>query len=118
MSKGGAFWGMLLGFLGCVIPKAYSALAGISFPLWLDPFFVEIALSLAGIILGSKFYPASESEKSRYDILHVRPNSEKSPAKDKITFRLAYVYGVFGIMLGVFFVMFYAIPYMKVINTL
>ena len=82
------------------------------------PFEFGVFVALAGIILGSKFHPASESEKSQYDLLHIRPNSEKSPAKDKITFQLAYVYGVFGIMLGAFFVMFYAIPYMKAINAL
>jgi hypothetical protein len=43
----------------------------------------------------------------------VRPASEKDPEKDKKTRNLMYVYLVFGVALGLFFVIFYALPYMR-----
>ena len=116
MSESGAFWGMLLGFIGCIVPKMYSAIKGVIFPLWLDPFFIGAVMSLAGIIAGSKISPASQEDKSRYESLHIRPASEKSYVKDRKTYRLAYFYGLFGLLLGMFFVFFYAIPYMSAVK--
>ena len=113
LSESGAFWGMLMGFLGCVVPKMYSALKGITLPLCLDPFFIGMLLSLAGIIVGSKIFPAGKDELSQYELLHIRPESERDFIKDRATYRLAYIYAVFGALLGTFFVMFYAIPYMR-----
>lgn len=116
ISETGAFWGMLLGFLGCAIPKAYSALAGVTFPIYLDPFFIGLILSLLGIWLGSKIKPASVDDIERYRSLHIRPNSEKDSAMDKATQKLTNVYLLFGIALGVFFVFCYALPYMRAIG--
>ena len=113
MSEAGAFWGMLLGFLGCVIPKIYSALEGITFPLWLDPFFIGMLLSFGGIIIGSKIHPAGYAEHSQYELLHIRPESEKSPGMDRATYLLTYLYAAFGLAFGAFFVFCYALPYMK-----
>ena len=39
--------------------------------------------------------------------------SEKDPEKDKKTCNLMYLYLVFGVALGLFFVIFYALPYMR-----
>lgn len=111
ISESGAFWGMLLGFLGCVIPKTYSALSGVTLPIYLDPFFIGLVLSVIGIIAGSKTKMPSAEETEIYRKLHVRPESEKDTAKDKATYSLMYVYLAFGIMLGAFFLVGYALPY-------
>ena len=113
ISESGAFWGMLLGFLGCVIAKICAALQGITLPMWLDPFFTGIFSSIVGIITASKIHPAGELEHSEYDMLHVRPDSEKDFVKDSATYHLAYVYALFGVILGAFFVLCYALPYMN-----
>ena len=111
ISENGAFWGMLLGFLGCVIPKTYSALSGTTLPIYLDPFFIGIVMSIIGIVAGSKAKAPSSEETDLLRSLHVRPESEKDPAKDKVTFNLMYVYLAFGILLGIFFLAGYALPY-------
>ena len=41
--------------------------------------------------------------------------SGPNPQKDKKTFRLMYLYLAFGVLLGVFFVLFYALPYMRAV---
>lgn len=116
MSESGAFWGMLLGFLGCVVPKIYSAVSGVTFPLWSDPFFIGLILSLAGILIGSRIHPVNDTAKAQYDLLHVRPESEKDSRKDRATFRLMYVYIAFGLLFGAFLVKFYALPYMNALR--
>lgn len=116
MSESAAFWGMLLGFLGCVIPKTYSALSGVTLPIYLDPFFIGIGMSVIGILIGNKLKRASQMDIAEYDRLHIRPESEKDPVKDKKTRNLMYVYLAFGVALGVFFVVCYAIPYMNAIG--
>ena len=116
MSESAAFWGMLLGFLGCVVPKTYSALSGVTLPIYLDPFFIGIMMSIIGMLVGNKLKNASKTDIAEYEKLHVRPESEKDPKKDTETRNLMYVYLAFGVMLGLFFVFFYALPYMKAIG--
>ena len=113
MSEGAAFWGMLLGFLGCVIPKTYSALSGITLPIYLDPFFIGIAMSIIGMVIGNKAKSATKIDIAEYEKLHVRPASEKDPEKDRKTYNLMYLYIAFGALLGLFFVFCYALPYMR-----
>ena len=107
---------MLLGFLGCVIPKTYSALSGLTLPIYLDPFFIGIVMSIIGMVIGNKVKKASPTDLAEYEKLHVRPVSEKDPEKDKKTHNLMYVYVAFGVALGLFFVLCYALPYMRAIG--
>ena len=113
MSEGAAFWGMLLGFLGCVIPKTYSGLTGVTLPIFLDPFFIGIMMSIIGILIGNRIKSATEADIDNYLKLHIRPEKEKDAKKEKTTYNLMYIYLVFGVLLGLFFVFCYAIPYMK-----
>ena len=116
MSESAAFWGMLFGFLGCVVPKTYSALSGVTLPIYLDPFFIGIVMSVIGMIIGNKVKSASKADIAEYEKLHVRPASEKDPEKDKKTHNLMYLYIAFGVALGIFFVVCYALPYMRALG--
>lgn len=116
MSEFGAFLGMLFGFLGCAVPKAVGALANFKFPIYLDPFFIGVVCSVIGIIVGSKLKPATEHECSTYEVMHIRPKEEISEVEDKKTNSLKWVYIGFGILLGVFFVFAYAVPYTNAIS--
>lgn len=115
LSELGAFLGMLFGFIGCAVPKAVSALAGITLPMYLDPFFIGLVCSLIGIVIGSIIKKATPSDIEIYDSLHIRPESEIDEKEDKKTSRLTYVYLAFGLILGLFFVIFYALPYMRAV---
>lgn len=113
MSELGAFLGMLLGFIGCVVPKTVSALAKITLPIYLDSFFIGIVLSVIGIIVGNVLKPANSEVVSEYNTLHVVPEGEKSVVDLKKTHSLYKVYILFGILVGLFFVFMYAVPYMR-----
>lgn len=113
MSEPSAFWGMLLGFLGCCILKTWSALTGAALPMYLDPFFVGLVLSLLGILIGRKLKTATAENIAFYERLHVKPESEKDPAEMKVTHNVMWVYMAFGVVLGLVFVFAYAIPYIN-----
>ena len=116
VSEHGAFLGMLLGFLGCVLSKTISALTSRALPLYADPFFIGIIMSIIGMIVGSKWRPANEETMAQYDILHVVPAEEQDPVERKKTRSLAVVYITFGALLGLFFVIAYALPYASAIH--
>lgn len=116
LSENGAFYGMLFGFLGCVIPKTISALAKITLPIYLDPFIIGLLCSVIGMIVGSKLKSASKSDLKNFEKLHIKPKKEFSKARDKKTHSLTYVYIGFGVLVGLFFVFFYAIPYLNAVK--
>lgn len=113
LSEFGAFLGMLFGFLGCVVAKAGSAFADIDLPLWLDPFFVGLAASAVGMVVGSIVKKPSLEESRFREGLFIRPpDTEKEPAiRWKRTHALTYAYVAFGVCVGLFFVFMYAVPY-------
>ena len=113
LSRCGAYLGMLLGFLGCVGAKAIYALCGITPPVWADAFFIGIALSVLGAVLGSALQPATQAEQLARARLFDAPTGANEAAACKADRRLWRVYLVFGICVGLFFLFFYAIPYSR-----
>ena len=116
MSEKAAFWGMLLGFLGCVISKSFAAITSVILPIYLDPFFIGLICSIMGMMIGNRIRTASMEDKKRYDELHVRPISEISVIEDKKTHRLMWLYMFFGVFLGLAFIFAYAVPYLNAIK--
>lgn len=116
MSEASAFYGMLLGFIGCVVTKSYSALSGVTFPIYLDPFFIGIILSVIGILIGLKLKKATPADIKRYEEMHAKPECEKDENKTRKTHNLMWVYMLFGFALGFVFIFVYALPYMRAIG--
>lgn len=113
LSRCGAYLGMLLGFLGCVGAKAIYAPRGITPPVWADAFFIGIALSVLGAVLGSALRPATQAEQLARARLLDAPTGANEAAACRADRRLWRVYLVFGICVGLFFLFFYAIPYSR-----
>ena len=116
LSKTGAFWGMLLGFSGCVVSKILYAALSITPPVILDPFFIGIALSLTGAVLGSVLRPVSTGEEELRAALFRAPASALDEAECRKDHRLWIVYLLFGIALGAFFLLMYALPYCRAVG--
>lgn len=116
LSKTGAFWGMLLGFLGCVVSKILYSALDITPAVILDPFFIGIALSLIGAVLGSVLRPASAGERALRAALFQAPASTLDEAECRKDHRLWIVYLLFGIALGAFFLFMYALPYCRAVG--
>lgn len=116
LSKTGAFWGMLLGFLGCVVSKILYSALGVTPPVILDPFFIGIALSLIGAVLGSVLRPVSAGEEELRAALFRATASALDERECRKDHRLWIVYLLFGIVLGAFFLLMYALPYCRVVG--
>lgn len=116
MNEASAFYGMLLGFIGCTSMKSFAALSGITLPMYLDPFFVGIILSICGMLVGSKLGKATSADIQRYRELHIRPESENNDIEDTKTHNLMWIYLMFGFALGAVFIFAYAIPYVNAIR--
>lgn len=106
----GAFLGMLLGFVGCAVVKAYTAISGIVLPMYLDPFFIGIVMSVIGVVVGSIIRKPSEKEKEEFTKLH----EEKEDIGNMKKYGITYIgYGIAFLLLMLFA---YAIPYMNSIG--
>ena len=110
ISSRGAFWGMLLGFMGCVILKSYSSIKSIVLPVYIDPFFIGIFCSVIGTVVGSLVSPATESVQKEW--LKMR----NGPALTISVKQYGLLYGLFCIVFGGFLVIAYLVPYLKAIH--
>lgn len=115
LNKTGAVCGMVCGFLGCAVPKALSSILGFTLPIYLDPFFIGIALSVLGAVAGTCLGKKSPEEILAREKLFVVPDCEQDPGECRKTKNLWRVYAVFGIAVAAFFLFMYAIPYLKAI---
>lgn len=105
ISATGAFWGMLLGFLGAVVSKLYSLFADVTLPIYLDPFFIGIVLSVLGVVIGTKLKPKSAEETAEYERLH-RSTEDVGNMK-----KYGYGYFIFAAIFILLMVVLYVIPY-------
>lgn len=106
LSSTGAFLGMLLGFVGCCAAKIAGIVAGVSLPLWADPFIVGVLLSVVGCIVGTIARPVSDEAVMQYDRLHSGGDDVSGVSKYGVW------YAVFGAVFAVAMVLAWALPYM------
>ncbi len=111
VTKTGAFWGMLVGFVVSAIMKIGVSVAGVTLPIYFDPFFVGIVAGIIAMVIGSAYTKVTEKEKQEREALFVVPESEKNPADIKKTKRLIAMSILMGIIITAVMVIFWAIPY-------
>ena len=112
VTKTGAFWGMLLGFVGCAAMKIVGAF-GVSLPIFLDSFFVGLLANIGGLVVGSATTTVSENERTFREKLFVVPQSELSELEIKKTKRTVIYFIIFGMVVAVTLIFLWVIPYYK-----
>lgn len=110
VTKIGAFWGMLLGFLGCFISKLYTNVAGVTLPAVLDPVIIGIILNVVGLVIGSALTQVTDEEKEARASLFVVPEKEKNPKDVKITLRYMKFAPVLGMIVFVILLLVWVLP--------
>lgn len=115
LSKTGAYLGMLFGFLGCVVPKIFYSVRGIVPPVYLDPFFTGILLSVFGAVLGSLLRRPSLGEQAMHAELFVSTIPESDREECRKDHRMWRLYLCYGVALGLFFLFMYALPYCRAV---
>lgn len=110
VTKGGAFWGMVLGFLGCFVAKVYSSLAGVTLPAILDPVIIGVVLNVLGLLIGSALTKVSDEEKEARENLFVVPEKEKDPHEVKRTMRYMRASPWLGVIVIVILLVVWVLP--------
>ena len=113
LTRAGAFAGMLTGFLGCFVLRLYSALAGITLPVYLDPSIVGIVLNIAAMVIATLLTSVSAEEKEAREALFVIPDSEKNVIEIKKTLSYARATVLVGVMVALGLIILWALPYYR-----
>jgi sodium/pantothenate symporter len=112
-----AFWGIVVGFAGNVVPKAFAHLGLISLPVWADPIIIGVVLSTLVIVLVSRRGRVSEAERRYREEVHATPSEELSPGELDRTRRWSHVLIAGGIVLTLLMIFFWAAPYAAAVGS-
>ena len=113
VTKTGAFWGMLVGFVVSAAMKIGVAVTKTTLPIYLDPFFVGLLAGIIAMVIGSALTKVTEAEKREREALFVMPEEEKDPAEIKKTKRLLAFSIPMGFIITVVLIVLWVIPYTK-----
>lgn len=111
VTKTGAFWGMLVGFVVSSVMKIYTAVNGITLPIYFDPFFVGIVASIIALVIGSALTQVTEKEREERELLFIMPEEEKDPKEIKKTKLIIGLSIPMGILITVILFVLWVIPY-------
>ncbi len=113
-----AFWGMISGFVGNVIPKLLDTLGVIDLPTILDPFVIGASVSLVVISTVSRYTRVSDEQREYRLSLHVVPEEECAAKPTRITRWASLLLGAYGLLVATLLVNFYIKPYQAIVGTL
>ena len=111
ITEAGAFWGIVSGFAGNVVPKALALLDVIVLPVWADPIILGALLGGAVTVIVSRRGAVSAAEQRYRAKLHEVPPQELDPAETRRTLRWPTVLIIGGCVLSSLMVGGYALPY-------
>ena len=111
VTKTGAFCGMLLGFFGCAVMKIYITVSGATLPIFLDPFFVGLALNILGLVVGSMVTQVTTEENAMRQTLLLQPKAELDGKQIKVTKKFLLGYIASGMLILCMLLFMWAIPY-------
>jgi Na+/proline symporter len=113
-----AFWGIVSGFLGNVIPKFMVVQGWIYLPIYLDPILLGGLVSLA-VVLSLCDRAAVTSQEREYRLsLHRTPEEEMEVSQVRATKRSAALVAGFGLVVTLVFIAVYVAPYQELTGTL
>ena len=108
-----AFWGIIAGFFGNVIPAGLDYLGFIQLPSYLNPAVLGAGLSITTIILLSRVGMVTEREINYRKYLHRTPNEDHDPKKAKATMLASGFLILYGLLMPPLLINYYVIPYQR-----
>ncbi|MDH5306777.1 MAG: sodium:solute symporter family protein [Myxococcales bacterium] len=113
-----AYWGIITGFVGNVIPRLLDTLGWIDLPSYLNPVLVGGLISLAVVLWISRHGTVTDTERAHRLALHEMPAEERSAVQTKKTQWAALSVAACGTFLTVALLFFYVLPYQAATDTL
>jgi len=106
-----AFWGMVAGFVGYVVPKTLAMLGVVSLPSYLDPLLLGFAISLITVLVLSDEHEVTEEQVAYRDALHVAPPELADTGAMQTTMRWPTIMMIWGVIATILVVLVYTRPY-------
>ena len=113
VTKVGAFASMLSGFLVSSAMKIYTSANNVLLPIYFDPFFVGIAVSIIALVIGSALTKVTPKEAEMQASLHVAPDGEKDPKESRRTRRMVLAVIPIGLIVTALLLVLWVIPYLQ-----
>ena len=107
----GAFWGIVTGFFGNVIPALFDYIGFISLPSYLNPALIGASISLVTIIYISKLGTVTTQEAQYREDLHRTPEIDYDLQKTKTTMLAPAALVLYGCLMPLLLIKYYVIPY-------
>ena len=113
-----AYWGIITGFVGNVIPRLLDTLGWIDLPSYLNPILVGGVISLVVVLWVSRLGTVTDTERANRLALHNLPAEERDAEQAKKTQWAAIGVAVFGVFVSALLIVFYVLPYQSATGTL
>ena len=113
ITEAAAFWGMLAGFLGNVIPAALAYLDVISLASYLDPAVLGTLASLLTIAMLSRRGTPSREEQAFLAALHATPAEDRDLRQLRRTLIAPALLVVYGLAMPLLLLEYYVLPYQR-----
>lgn len=110
ITAAGAFWGMLLGLLGNVIPAGLDQLGVIALPSYLHPAVLGTVASLVAITWIASRQAPSAAERDYRARLHIAPDEDCDPARTRLTLVAPALLVVYGATMPFLLLHYYVLP--------
>ena len=107
----GAFWGIVTGFFGNVIPALLDYIGFISLPSYLNPALIGASISLVTIIYISKLGTVTAQEAQYREDLHRTPEIDFDLQKTKTTMLAPAALVLYGCVMPLLLIKYYVTPY-------
>jgi len=113
-----AYWGIITGFAGNVIPRFIDSMGWIDLPSYLNPILIGGLISLFVVLWISRLGEVSDTERARRLALHQLPDEDRDAYQAKRTQWAAIAVAVFGVCVSAVLIIFYVYPYQSATGTL
>ncbi|KZX60701.1 sodium:solute symporter [Halioglobus sp. HI00S01] len=108
-----AYWGIIAGFFGNVVPAALVYFGWISLPSYFDPAVLGVIASVVTIVLVSRRGEVSEVEAAYRQRLHETPAEDRDAAKLRTTLIAPVLLVLYGLLMPFVLLYGYVLPYQR-----
>src|SRR5262245_30532675 len=113
ITEAGAFWGIIAGFCGNVLPKGLALLNVIELPVWADPIIIGALVGAIVTVAVSRGGTVTDAERRFRASLPEVPPGELDALETRRSLRWPGILIAGGILLAAGMTWFYALPYAR-----
>jgi sodium/pantothenate symporter len=113
-----AYWGIITGFAGNVIPRLLDTQGWIDLPSYLNPILIGGVISLVVVLWVSRLGTVTDTERARRLALHNLPADDRDTQQAKKSQWAAIAVAVTGVFISTMLIAFYVFPYQTATGTL